>query len=111
MRFALAATLALCACTPAPKSIAPAAAPTFVYKSLSCAELRVESARLKAEEDRLFELQKKARNDNVAASVMFGLVGAAASNRDFSGEYARAQGERLAVNSVMAQRGCSGIVL
>ena len=103
--------LLLSACAQDPRQISPAQTPTYIYKNLSCEDLRKESVRMKSEETRLWNLQKKARNNDVAAGILFGLVGVAAANQNYSSELAQAQGQRLSVNATMAERGCNGIAL
>jgi len=105
MPFAL---MALAGCAANPKDIPPAYTGTAQYEAMDCAGLTTQIVAVESQLDSAIRRQAHAVNTNVSMSVMFGVLGAAATqSKGTEAEVARLKGERLAIRDAAARKSCT----
>jgi hypothetical protein len=109
MRFVaiIVTTCVLAACAKSPDSISAAYISDVTYRSLSCQDLAVESARINAALTRASTQQENARTNDTVGVLLIGLPVSSLSGDNIAPEIARYKGELEAINRVSAQKRCS----
>ncbi len=98
---------AVAACAKSPDSISAAYISDVTYRSLTCQDLAVESARTNAALARASTQQENARTNDTVGVLLIGVPVSSLSGDNIAPEIARYKGELEAINRVSAQKRCS----
>jgi hypothetical protein len=106
--FMLAAAAALTGCIAAsPNSIEPQSVSTLEYEGADCARLAQEDARVASELGPHIWYQRNQRSADIAGIAVWGLSPSGMGMREHSHAISRLKGEREAIASVKATKGCT----
>jgi hypothetical protein len=102
----ISAALAVAACAKSPDSISAAYISDVTYRSLTCQDLAVESARVNQALSRASTQQENARSNDTVGVLLIGIPVSSLSGDNIAPEIARYKGELEAINRVQAQKRC-----